>query len=372
VSGVYKDSAISVEVRLSAPVADRHVNLGCRYQEDGNRARYYQATLLPSFRRLTLNRWEDGKATLLDQVGADSSIQPGDAPNRLELRCVGSRITASVGDAVVSADDGTYSEGQHFFGVAMTSGVDGTIEGHVDNLVIDVGSTDLAASRIAIPKPTASPAPGVPPVPSPIPTGKSFKEYFDGPAGALPRSSPQESEYTLAYRDREYVIATVKPKLGYVPTVYVRDPADPAAVVEYADSTIEADVRFVSDVTHFAELGCRAKQPGMKISDYRARLVPGVRQVQLHRFEAGNDTLLKWRSNPAINSGSESNHFVLSCIGNTISAWVKSSSGQVVGVSVNDSTHRVGQHSIDAGVFSDADGLAEVHFDNLEVQVARP
>ena len=76
---------------------------------------------------------------MLSSVRDEPAINPGNAKNRLELRCAGAKISASVnGKVVASADDMTMNRGDHGMGAGAFTGIQGTIEARYDNLEIRV------------------------------------------------------------------------------------------------------------------------------------------------------------------------------------------------------------------------------------------
>jgi hypothetical protein len=88
---------------------------------------------------LFLSRWDDGQERTLASVRDDPAINPGNAKNRLELRCVGAKITASVnGKALASVDDLTLTRGDHGMGTGAFTGVQGTLDARYDNLEVRV------------------------------------------------------------------------------------------------------------------------------------------------------------------------------------------------------------------------------------------
>ena len=73
----------------------------------------------------------------LSTVRDESAINPGNAKNRLELRCAGAKISAVVnGKVLASVDDMTLNRGDHGVGVGAFTGIQGTLEARYDNLEI--------------------------------------------------------------------------------------------------------------------------------------------------------------------------------------------------------------------------------------------
>ena len=135
--GSYDNTIIAVDIRLMGDVTSRYAFVVCRDQSTGGQARQYRASMVPDERRLILSRWDDGNQRVLATVSDEPAINPGNARNRLELRCAGARIAASVnGKVVASADDMTLNRGDQGIGAGTFSGVVGTLEARFDNLEV--------------------------------------------------------------------------------------------------------------------------------------------------------------------------------------------------------------------------------------------
>jgi serine/threonine-protein kinase len=135
----YDNSVIAVDVRIMGDVASRYAFVVCRDQSTGGQAKQYRASIVPDGRRLILSRWDDGNQRVLAEARDDESIQTGNAVNRLELRCVGTKVTAMVNSKIVAtADDMTLNRGDHGLGAGTFSGVEGTLEARFDNLEVRV------------------------------------------------------------------------------------------------------------------------------------------------------------------------------------------------------------------------------------------
>jgi hypothetical protein len=138
-NGPYDNTVIAIDVRIMGDVASRYVFLVCRNQSTSGQSKHYRATIVPDGRQFILSRWDDGQERMLSKLINEPSVNPGNAKNRLELRCAGTKISASVnGKVVASADDMTLSRGDHGVGTGAFTGVQGTIEARYDNLEIRV------------------------------------------------------------------------------------------------------------------------------------------------------------------------------------------------------------------------------------------
>jgi hypothetical protein len=133
----FENTVIAVDVRFTGEVASRYAFVVCRDQSSGGLARQYRASVVPEGRRLVLSRWDDGNQRVLSEARDDAAIHTGNAKNRLELRCAGQKVSASVnGKVIATADDLTYNRGSHGVGAGTFSGVDGVLEARFDDLEV--------------------------------------------------------------------------------------------------------------------------------------------------------------------------------------------------------------------------------------------
>lgn len=116
--GVFRDSSLSVDVRLVGDATRRAIGVACRASEEG----WYQVTVIPDTRSFSLAKFSlTGSATTLiaDQVSA--AILRGNPVNRLELTCSGTTIAPSAnGTPLGSVQDETYREGWYQVSVLAT------------------------------------------------------------------------------------------------------------------------------------------------------------------------------------------------------------------------------------------------------------
>jgi hypothetical protein len=130
---VYTDASIAVDVRLVGETASRYVGVGCRQPappEYGG----YRLMVAPGGGRFELVRLVGDVRPENWQPSA--AIRGGEQSNRLELSCVGSRITASInGTQVASLVDESNPEGQI---VIQADGRDtsSTVDARFENLVV--------------------------------------------------------------------------------------------------------------------------------------------------------------------------------------------------------------------------------------------
>jgi hypothetical protein len=130
---------IAIDVRLMGDVTSRYAFVACRHQSTSAMSRHYRASVAPATRQLILSRWDDGQERTLKNVTDEPAINPGNAKNRLELRCAGTKISASVnGKMLASVDDMTLRSGDHGVGAGVFIGTEGTLEARYDNLEIRV------------------------------------------------------------------------------------------------------------------------------------------------------------------------------------------------------------------------------------------
>ena len=136
-NGPYDNTVIAIDVRLMGDVTSRYAFVACRHQSSAAMSKHYRASVVPDGRRLILSRWDDGQERMLSTVRDEPAINTGNAKNRLELRCAGAKISASVnGKMLASADDMTLNRGDQGVGTGAFSGTQGTIEARYDNLEI--------------------------------------------------------------------------------------------------------------------------------------------------------------------------------------------------------------------------------------------
>jgi hypothetical protein len=132
--GVYANTIVSVEARVIGEPEDRRVLLGCRAQGDGTR---YELEVDPKYGEFTLARHDAKKRKTLAEWQPSHTIQRGNATNHLELRCVGSTISAAINHVQVAVvEDGTYADGTLQFGVSADDSEPLAAEARFDNLIV--------------------------------------------------------------------------------------------------------------------------------------------------------------------------------------------------------------------------------------------
>jgi hypothetical protein len=130
-----RDAAIGVDARLVGEPADQRIAVGCRYRGGPAGVSGYLLFVEPRRGMFWLYRYDAARPTLLAGPAASAAIQPGNARNRLELRCVGATITAVInGTEVATVADRTYTQGQ--FALGLASGTAAEAEARFDNLVV--------------------------------------------------------------------------------------------------------------------------------------------------------------------------------------------------------------------------------------------
>lgn len=128
VPGSYVDASIAVDVRVFGGPESSYALLGCRTARGSG----YGGVILPAQQIFAILKLVDGSVrTLLDSLARDA-IRPGDATNRIELSCVGPRISFAINGTFVGAvDDPSYRSGLLEIGVGG-----GVAEARFDNLVV--------------------------------------------------------------------------------------------------------------------------------------------------------------------------------------------------------------------------------------------
>jgi len=132
VPGAYPDASMGVDVRHIESDTGQAIQLWCQYQAVQLGA--YIFVLRPDLRSFRLVRQDQAIAVVLAKWQPFASILRGNETNRVELRCAGSTISATVnGVPVVSVSDSTYQTG----GFALAVGTAGSAaDVRLDNLMI--------------------------------------------------------------------------------------------------------------------------------------------------------------------------------------------------------------------------------------------
>lgn len=162
IPGLHVDASLRVDVRLTGEVQDRIVSLACRDAFGPSTGYRFNVRTEPG--GFWLERWDDGKRTLLVDWQRSSAVYPGGAVNRLDLTCSGTRISAYInGLQVASVVDEHYRWGQFWMGVqSLVPG--GAVEARFDNLVVTLQPNPdrAAASGGASTRRLAPRVPGMP------------------------------------------------------------------------------------------------------------------------------------------------------------------------------------------------------------------
>lgn len=136
VLGQYRDAAITVDARLVGETPGRTVYVGCRY-DPSRPGTYYRFVVDPARGTFRLSRWQDNRETLLVGPQPAPAIRREDAPNRLELSCVGASIAARVnGVQVAAVQDGSLASGRLLLGAGAYAGSPLGLEARFNDLVI--------------------------------------------------------------------------------------------------------------------------------------------------------------------------------------------------------------------------------------------
>jgi hypothetical protein len=156
ISGPFADATIAVDARLVGTTIGRTVQVDCRVQFGPQGTSKYQLQIETTNGQFVLAREDQGHYVSLVGPQTTTAILHGTATNRLELSCIGKRITARInGVQVATIEDATYATGQ--FGLeagVLPTFLPGTVEARFNNLVISVPRTPAAAT----PGLTAAPA----------------------------------------------------------------------------------------------------------------------------------------------------------------------------------------------------------------------
>jgi hypothetical protein len=130
---VASDGVLGVDVTIAHPAQSGVVLLGCRDQP--STAGRYQLALTPASGKLALSQSVAGSARQLGEPADASALLHGDGtPDRLELECNGSMLSARVnGHEVLSADSSDYPTGSWLIGAGAPGAA---FEVHFTNLLV--------------------------------------------------------------------------------------------------------------------------------------------------------------------------------------------------------------------------------------------
>lgn len=184
--------------------------------------------------------------------------------------------------------------------------------------------------------------------------------FDDASRGILSTTSSRPDQYTIGYREGEYLIQ--------LPTVGESGNFTWVAVpFTYDDSTLGIDVRLPSgNVTgQFIAIECRYNEVSSGAwGSYGVGVFPDSGRVTLRRFLTGQQAVtLAEQVMPAVKRGNETNHVELTCQGSTISASINGSPP----LTAQDETYKRGALHLAYGVLRGSPESGEARFDNLVV-----
>jgi hypothetical protein len=135
--GAYRDAVVAVDVRLVGATENRSVYLTCRDESSATGSTYYFVSVEPGDASFQFGLREKDEATNFASGVRQDAITPGNAVNRIELRCIGDEITAVInGVEVARVEDGTLTEGRISIRTGLYAGEPGTVDARFDNLVV--------------------------------------------------------------------------------------------------------------------------------------------------------------------------------------------------------------------------------------------
>jgi class 3 adenylate cyclase len=135
VPGWYGNASLAVDARVIGDTDVQSIVLGCRNAAPRSG---YRFTLRPGQGTGALDRTDDVPVLIrLAPMTSRGAVNPRTARNRVELRCIGSTISATVnGTEVASARDATYSAGRMWIGATVDPNVIAFGHALFDNLLI--------------------------------------------------------------------------------------------------------------------------------------------------------------------------------------------------------------------------------------------
>jgi hypothetical protein len=135
--GTYGDVVVAVDARLVGETEDRLVSVTCRDDPGTTGDTRYRLSVDPTGASFRLELWQGGEAMTLAHGERRDVIKPDNLINRVELRCIGTEITAVInGFEVARVEDGALTEGQVLIGTGLAAGRSGTVAARFDNLVV--------------------------------------------------------------------------------------------------------------------------------------------------------------------------------------------------------------------------------------------
>ncbi|GIW04395.1 MAG: hypothetical protein KatS3mg059_1015 [Thermomicrobiales bacterium] len=171
VPGWFTDTITTIDARLTGETARRFLAISCRGNEFGVGG--YELIVQPDSRAFGLWRWDSsGNGIPLESGMGVAAVNPGAETNRLELRCIGDVISASVnGTEVTRKTDATIPAGTVTLSVGVLSGVpSGASEARFDNLVITKPAQGTPIESTPSPTPTRTPTTVPTDTPTTVPT----------------------------------------------------------------------------------------------------------------------------------------------------------------------------------------------------------
>jgi hypothetical protein len=131
---IFVNVGVSVTATVVSQDPDPTLMVGCRWRTD--KVTGYRLAIRPERGKFQIDR-ADSLDTTVDLVTwqQSSAVHLGSAPNRLEIRCTGTTITALINDVeVASVEDATYAWGLPAFGAAPSDGA--TVDGRFANFLV--------------------------------------------------------------------------------------------------------------------------------------------------------------------------------------------------------------------------------------------
>jgi len=323
-AGPLMDGSIAVDGRLTGATRNRNISVYCRWNTNGIG---YGLFVYPTNRTFQIFRFDGIGQSVRLKSGFAGAIRAGARWNRIELSCIGSDITAAVnGTQVTSLTDANHVDGSFLVGAGVGAS-EPNVSANFANLLVTQ--------------------------PSDIVAQDTLRSDILGTIGvyntAHYSASYAKGWYDIDIPDRHWLQKTG----GLIVPINVNPRAGSAVVV---------DTKLLSAASNrYVDLKCRWNPTTN--SGYGLYVEPGTTgngQVYLDRATNGRNTELSGQQDSkAVYPGGKWNRIALSCVGNTVSAWVNGINVAIV----HDGTYKSGALELGTGIYGNAPNVEALFAD---------
>ena len=332
------DGTVAVDARLVGATANRNLSVWCRW----NGTTGYVLWVYPNGQFFHLDRVDSSGNVRL--AGATTkAIHANNDWNRLQLSCIGNRISASVnGVRLASKSDNTYPNGPFDIGTGVNA-KESDIDARFANLMVTQPRNILVQDTLA-----------------------------DNTVGTLSGYTKYPTLYTAQYAKNWYDVNVLSSRWlsgatgGTTGLSDLRVPLNRPARLANGSIAVSAKL-LTGPVGRDFDLQCRwnsSTNSGyvLHVNPYPSSGYKTNGSVFLFRVDKNRPTILAQTSTNAVTPGRGWNRIQLSCVGSRISAFVN---GTPI-VNRQDSTYASGELMLGVGEYS-AVSRSEALFANLEV-----